>query len=171
MRIVRKDKKKKGFTLIELVAVVAIIGILAAILVPKIAGYMNEAKKTKVIDQARKVLLVVETYNMKHDTPIAMNDTVPGVMGLIANNSATQISTVTAKDSVRTFIDPNAADSAALYTAGGALDKLPQAMTLGDCVKIVEERKDFTLTSPAGGNKDSFGAVITESTTPAPSTT
>lgn len=165
MRIVRKDKKKKGFTLIELVAVVAIIGILAAILVPKIAGYMNEAKKTKVIDQARKVLLAVETYNMKHDTPIAMNDTVPGVMGLVANTSVTKLSDVTSKDSVRTFIDPKATDSASLYKSGGALDKLPSDMKLGDCVKIVEERQDFTL-----GDNDVFSAVITDNSSEKPAT-
>lgn len=65
MRNFVKNKKKKGFTLIEMVAVVAIIGILAAILVPKITGYMNEAKKTGVIDQARKITQAYETAKMK----------------------------------------------------------------------------------------------------------
>lgn len=66
MRNLIKNKKKKGFTLIEMVAVVAIIGILAAILVPKITGYLNEAKKTAVIDQARKVAQAYETAVMKN---------------------------------------------------------------------------------------------------------
>ncbi|MGL5416007.1 MAG: type II secretion system protein [Clostridium sp.] len=65
MRGLIKNKKKKGFTLIEMVAVVAIIGILAAVLVPKITGYLNEAKKTAVIDQARKVSQAYETAKMK----------------------------------------------------------------------------------------------------------
>ena len=65
MRNLIKSKKKKGFTLIEMVAVVAIIGILAAILVPKITGYMKEAKKTGVIDQARKITQAYETAEMK----------------------------------------------------------------------------------------------------------
>lgn len=37
-------KNKKGFTLIELIVVVAIIGILVALLVPSVNGYIEKAK-------------------------------------------------------------------------------------------------------------------------------
>ena len=58
-------KKKKGFTLIELIAVIAIIGILAAVLVPKVVGYMDDAKKSKVIAQCRTIVMAYETINAK----------------------------------------------------------------------------------------------------------
>ncbi|MEG0823660.1 MAG: type II secretion system protein [Erysipelotrichaceae bacterium] len=37
---------KKGFTLIELIVVIAILGVLALILVPNFMGYLADAKKT-----------------------------------------------------------------------------------------------------------------------------
>lgn len=48
-------KKKKGFTLIELIIVVAIIAILAALAIPKLMGTQDNAKKKADIANAKVI--------------------------------------------------------------------------------------------------------------------
>lgn len=68
------NKKKKGFTLIELMAVIAIVAILAAVLVPTVSGYINRSKKTAVTTQVRNAINAVETYNVTASTNDQISD-------------------------------------------------------------------------------------------------
>ena len=72
----KKQKKKKAFTIIELVVVMCIVGILASALIPQVGGYITEAKKMKVVDQSRSVVMAVDSYNLKNKVKYPEDKTV-----------------------------------------------------------------------------------------------
>lgn len=74
MNITISKTKKKGFTLVELIAVMAIIVILATTIAPKVLGYIDKGKKTNAIEEARQVVLAVDSYNISNsESEIASN--------------------------------------------------------------------------------------------------
>jgi len=50
-----KNRKTKGFTLIELVVVISIILVFAGFLIPKFTGYLDKAKEAKAINTAKQL--------------------------------------------------------------------------------------------------------------------
>ena len=56
-----KDNKKKGFTLVELIVVLVIRAILAALLIPALTGYINKAKEKSIVAETRQVVLAAQT--------------------------------------------------------------------------------------------------------------
>lgn len=55
-------KNKKGFTLIELIVVIAILGTLSAIALPKFMGIIEQSRKRVAILNASTVVKIVDTY-------------------------------------------------------------------------------------------------------------
>jgi prepilin-type N-terminal cleavage/methylation domain-containing protein len=73
---------KRGFTIIELMIVVAIIGVLAAIAIPLFMGHMKRAKASEAMLQLNKMAIDAKTYyftNTKY--PQGSAGVLPGVDG------------------------------------------------------------------------------------------
>lgn len=53
---------KKGFTLVELLAVIIILGIVATITTPIILNFINSSKTNALLDDANSLIKISETY-------------------------------------------------------------------------------------------------------------
>ena len=67
IRYLQKLKRKKGFTLVELIVVIAIIGVLTALIVPMIGHYVTDAKIASANMSASNIKKMITTYLMELD--------------------------------------------------------------------------------------------------------
>lgn len=70
----RQRKKKRGFTLVELLIVIAISGVLMAMSAPKYTGIVGKADEMEQRAHVREALNYIDIYNLEPDRNIA--DTV-----------------------------------------------------------------------------------------------
>lgn len=81
-------KNKKGFTLIEIIVVLIIIGILIAIAVPSVLGYIGKAEDVKHEANARTGFLAAQTILVKKNAknqPVVADDFKAGKLNDEAN--------------------------------------------------------------------------------------
>lgn len=68
----KMSTKKSGFTLVEILIVVVILGILAAIVIPQFTSASTEAKESALVSNLQAVRSQIELYKIHH------NDNLPG---------------------------------------------------------------------------------------------
>src|SRR6476660_2941182 len=82
MTVVRYRTRKGGFTLVEILIVVIILGILAAIVIPQFTSASQDARKNSLVSQLQTVRSQIELYKLQHldKLPIGLNGSAGSVV-------------------------------------------------------------------------------------------
>lgn len=123
------SKKNKGFTLAELLVVVAIIAVLAAIAIPVFAGQLEKSREAVDLANARSAYAEVMTAAMTEDTSSPLYKGIPGYY-------LTSVTLTQAKDGWTTKTDGLAVGGVA-YTDDEHWLKAPKAK--GTCTVYFED--------------------------------
>lgn len=151
-----KTTKAKGFTLIELIVVIAIIGVLAAILVPTMLGYVTKSRCSSANANAKSFYNAINSALVDLDSEGADVSTIASV-----TSWATTISD--------TNLEPKVSNYFADYKK---LDGFMFQITGGACTAVVIKTgayygsypKPTSVDAPAAGGSSNISKQCKDST-------
>ena len=71
-KLLNKKKNNKGFTLVELVIVIAILAILVGLLAPQYTKYVEKSRKSADVDNMNEMVKAVQVYEADTDSTTAL---------------------------------------------------------------------------------------------------
>lgn len=92
----KKLKNKKGFTLIEIIVVLVIVGIMIAIAVPAVLGYVDKAKEAQAMTEGQAGYLASQAITVKAK---ASNNTLTDAQIQTKINTASEMKDALGSDS------------------------------------------------------------------------
>ena len=130
-KLMKKDHK--GFTLVEVIVVLVILAIMAAVLIPSLIGYIDKSRENAIVSETRSVVTAVqalasEKYAKQNDTGVYVLDATGSDTNIAysdveklceINNLSTKITDCTISGGKISSITYKSGDKQCVYSAGG----------------------------------------------------
>jgi len=118
-----KAQMQKGFTLIELMIVVAIIGILAAIAIPQYQNYVARTQVTRLVGELSSLKTAVEERMSRNDATSTIGD-LGYTTSSLSNNAAVTMDAAAGTSSITATLNGSVASAVngAVVTVARAAD-------------------------------------------------
>ena len=119
------NKKESGFTLIELMIVIAIIGILAAIAIPQFSAYRTRSYNSAAQADLRNAATAQEAYFVDENTYCSTTAILQGTYGMPGLSTNVQLRVDSGGDTTYDMVSWNDAGDAsyAIHGPGGSVSK------------------------------------------------
>ena len=116
-------KAKSGFTLVEILIVVVILGILAAIVIPQFTEASTEAKTSSLCTDLQTMRSQIELYKVQHNDDLPTDGTAGFIAGMTGQTDiygavGTDYGPYVQKIPINAFTDKDTVDVAGTDTIG-----------------------------------------------------
>jgi prepilin-type N-terminal cleavage/methylation domain-containing protein len=131
MNCFRRKTNQKGFTMIELMVVVVIVGVLSAVAVPLYSKYIKNARVTEATGRIGEIVTASKTWAMENQDASG-NPTWPSASGGIVDLSASDMFTYAITAGGGANATSNAYTITATGAAGDKMAGVTVAVTVAD---------------------------------------
>ena len=145
LNLFKKKNNKKGFTLVELVVVIAILGILAAIIVPQLLGFQDRAKAQADKQSGVQIRNALALLNANGEITLSDGGTYTVDSG---KEGTGDTATGTAVVGINTKPIPGGTDGAGVQALVETLTGAVTVQGPKDIIVTVKANGEIVLTSP-----------------------